>query len=45
MASNLQTVTPQMQERIYSPLHKLRGTIRRYIALEAVAVLATFLAL
>src|SRR5262249_43275069 len=45
MASNLQTVPQQTQERIFSPLHKLRGAIRRYIALEALAVVATFLGL
>jgi hypothetical protein len=45
MASNVQSVSPQTRQRIYSPLHRLRGAIRRYILLEALAILVTFLGL
>ena len=39
------TVSPQTRERIQSPLHKLRGAIRRYIVLEAIVLFVTFLTL
>jgi hypothetical protein len=35
----------QAHERVRSPLHRLRGTIRMYIALEGLILLATYLAL
>ena len=31
------TIAPETQERIHSPLHRLRGTIRRYIVWESLA--------
>lgn len=37
-------VAAAARDRIYSPLHKLRGAIRRYIAFEALAVLINALA-
>src|SRR5712692_7644109 len=39
------TISPQTTARIQSPLHKLRGAIRRYIVLEAIALFVTFLTL
>ncbi|MFL5342228.1 MAG: hypothetical protein ACJ8F7_18940 [Gemmataceae bacterium] len=38
-------VSPQDREKIYSPLHSLRGTIRRYVVLEALGTLVVFLSL
>src|ERR1043166_296976 len=31
-------IAPETRERVYSPLHRLRGTIRRYIAWESLAL-------
>src|SRR5579871_2283176 len=36
-------ISPETQQRIYSPLHRLRGTIRRYIAWESLALCLLFL--
>jgi hypothetical protein len=41
--SSQERIAPETQQRIYSPLHKLRGTIRRYIGWEALALCLTLL--
>src|SRR5579859_1340865 len=41
----LSRIPEQTQTRIHSPLHKLRGAIRRYIVLEAVAAFFLFVSL